>query len=163
METTIYTLSHPITGEIKYVGRTTAKLKRRLSKHLADAKIHNYSAAKWIQDLVIQGLRPIIESIETLLTDGNSEEIFWISQLRAWGINLLNETIGGIGANGAKRSMESNRKNAANHKKFPVMIDGIRYESIRDAHRRTNIPFATIRVVCNGGFKSSKHNIYFAQ
>jgi len=38
MTTKIYSLSHPITKDIRYIGKTKESLNSRLSKHLCDKK-----------------------------------------------------------------------------------------------------------------------------
>lgn len=102
MITYIYTLSHPITNEIKYVGKTI-NLKQRLSAHISDAKINkkNNLVSTWIKSLLNQNLKPNIEVIdETYHDDWSKLEQYWISQFKTWGFNIKNITLGGEGACG---------------------------------------------------------------
>ena len=85
----IYTLKHPITNEVRYVGKTI-RPKRRLAEHLYQhPKNHR---GNWVKSLLKQGLKPTLEVIEEC-NDNNWEqrEKFWITQFD----NLTNSTDGG--------------------------------------------------------------------
>ncbi len=90
----IYILLDPRTNEIRYLGKTN-DTKERLYGHLYEkGKLgHKY---KWIQQLKKNGLKPIIEILDTVPKE---EEEFWekhyISLLKSWGIRLTNFTDGG--------------------------------------------------------------------
>lgn len=90
----IYTLSHPITNEIRYVGQTKHNLEKRLSGHLkSKEKTHR---THWIKSLAMNNLKPKIELIETVDKEmGNETEIFWIMMFKYWGFRLCNLTEGG--------------------------------------------------------------------
>ena len=91
MKTSIYTLTCPITNEIKYVGKTKCKLSTRLSYHCA-VKVGNITKVNWIRELKQKGLKPIIEELD-LVDDNLSDfhERFWIHQLKNWGFILYNQ------------------------------------------------------------------------
>jgi len=98
MNVQIYTLSHPETGEIRYVGRTIRKLSSRLKQHIYDSKKHSHHNSNWIKGLSKKKLVPKIELLD--MCDEKSwsyTEQYWISQLKAWGFRLTNDNIGGIG------------------------------------------------------------------
>ncbi len=102
----IYTLSHPITGEIRYVGKTTRKLYNRLTQHWTDIYRRGRKCHKscWIISLKNQGLKPKIELLD-VVEDEEWEfwEQYWISQCKAWGFRLTNHTAGGdVGGGGLK-------------------------------------------------------------
>ena len=98
MKVIIYTLADPIAGDIRYVGMTTASLSERLHNHIKSVKYRKRPSKngkqRWIEQLIKQGLKPIIEEIETV--EGNVHEIeytvesYWIWQFKVWGFDLLN-------------------------------------------------------------------------
>ena len=99
---TIYTLAHPITKEVRYVGQTN-NLRRRLRSHLL-CQYTTYTSS-WIKSLLNIGLIPIMEELEGCSTDEvNDREIYWIAQLKAWGFRLTNLTEGGSGCLGHRRA-----------------------------------------------------------
>ena len=65
MKVKIYVLKHPITKEIRYVGRTKNSLKIRLNGHLSKAKQNKFKTHKdnWILSLQT---KPIIELLEII-------------------------------------------------------------------------------------------------
>jgi hypothetical protein len=92
---TIYSLSCPDTGIIKYIGKTQLSLKRRLSAHICQT---HGSATKreWIKELKALGKFPLINSIEE--TDNrrwSGREKYWINKYQSNG--LLNKNKGGGG------------------------------------------------------------------
>jgi hypothetical protein len=90
----IYTLAHPVTGEIRYIGKTHFGLNERLAKHLITYERNH--RANWIRNIVNQGMKPIIELLEVIDNENwISAEIYWIEQFRNWGFRLLNATEGG--------------------------------------------------------------------
>ncbi len=98
MKTTfIYSLSDPITKEVKYIGKAN-KLNYRLWSHLFNARnsLSNLAKCQWIKSLTDQGLIPVIEELEEVPTSNwMMWEEFWISQFRIWGFDLFNMTNGG--------------------------------------------------------------------
>lgn len=101
----IYTLKHPITNEIRYIGKTKNSLNLRKWQHISDANrpntIKNYNN-NWIKSLLKQNLRPIIEELDC--SENNNEasylEQYWIAQFKNWGFRLTNLTSGGEGTVG---------------------------------------------------------------
>lgn len=94
----IYTLSDPITKEIRYVGKTKSPLKVRYNSHIAKSKRKETHTHCWIQSLIKQKLKPLCEVLEECDQDTwENSEIYWISQLKTWGFNLTNHTEGGEG------------------------------------------------------------------
>lgn len=93
----IYTLSHPITKEVRYVGKTRNP-KERYKNHLN--KDHNKRSHKtnWIESLKAQKLKPVFEIIDEVPeNEWKFWEQWWIQQMVIWGFNLTNHTIGGDG------------------------------------------------------------------
>lgn len=111
----IYTLSHPETGEVRYVGKTTQGLKKRLNGHMKKAKEairigkNNRHLINWINSLPSE---PVIEDIEGCSNDQELKEaeIFYISYFRFLGIRLVNATEGGEGTVGYKHTEETKKK-----------------------------------------------------
>ncbi len=105
--TTIYTLSHPITGEIRYVGKTAQPLYRRLNSHRQNRKRTETHTAHWVRSLYELDLRPVIEEID-LVPDHESceSEMYWIRWYRNLGARLTNHTNGGEGNPGLERTPE---------------------------------------------------------
>lgn len=83
----IYTLSHPITNEVRYVGKTI-NIKRRYKQHLYDKRGSHKS--NWVQSLRKQNLKPVITILEEC-DNWQEREIYWISQFG----NLTNFLAGG--------------------------------------------------------------------
>jgi group I intron endonuclease len=92
----IYTLSHPITGVVKYIGKSIDP-KDRLRGHIRDArtKRRDNLSSNWIKSLLKEGLEPKMDIIDEI--DGEWEwlEQYWISQFKSWGFVLKNTTDGG--------------------------------------------------------------------
>lgn len=92
----LYTLSHPVTGEIKYVGKTTDTLSRRLAGHIYDStRRFKNKTYRWIQELMKAGLRPVITLLEEVGTDWEYWEGWHIAMFKAWGFELTNTSAGG--------------------------------------------------------------------
>jgi group I intron endonuclease len=103
----IYTLSHPINGEIVYVGKTVTSLSHRLSSHIIDSKRHSRKICTWIKKLSNQGLTPVIEELDRCSNDESSQlEQFYIQMFKSWNFILKNHTDGGEGTFGYKHSKE---------------------------------------------------------
>jgi group I intron endonuclease len=125
----IYTLAHPITLEIVYVGQTRTTLIARLIRHYSSCLSRTSNIYKWIKELRDNNLVPIIELLEEVdSSQKDIAEIFWISQLRNWNFNLLNQNIGGQGNHGYKHPEERRKLISENNigKKGQV---GIHYHS----------------------------------
>jgi group I intron endonuclease len=104
----IYTLSHPLTSEIVYIGKTTTSLSHRLSTHIVDSRRHNRKICTWIKKLTKQGLIPLIEEIDTCSEECSSEmERFYIQMFKSWNFMLKNHTEGGEGLSGFSHSQET--------------------------------------------------------
>lgn len=80
------------------MGKTT-DIYYRLARHVSDAKrsTRRHKDA-WLKGIINQGLSPVLEVLDICVEeDWISTEKYWISQLKAWGFRLLNETLGGEG------------------------------------------------------------------
>lgn len=96
MRCKIYSLEHPITGEVRYIGKTEQSLSIRLAKHIYESKKNKTHKNNWIQNLIKQELKPVISLIEEItFNDWEFYEKYWIAQFKAWGFDLVNLTEGG--------------------------------------------------------------------
>lgn len=110
MKTDIYVLAHPLTGEIRYVGKSV-DINARYYRHLYFAKAGaKQRVCNWIRSLLKRNLQPICLVMETVNGDGCKEEIEWIATLRKAGCRLTNLTDGGEGTLGFKLSDEIKQK-----------------------------------------------------
>lgn len=110
----IYTLSNPITKEVRYVGKTNNP-HSRFSAHLTDKQDTKKTA--WIRSLEKQGLKPEMEILEEMPHEPDSlwqeAERFYISYFRFLGMRLTNADDGG--ASGCKRDEETKKKISASN------------------------------------------------
>ena len=106
--TNIYTLSHPITNEVRYIGKADNLLKR-LKHHLYHKKKNH--RMDWINSLRKENLIPKIESIDIVpQVDWQFWEKYWIAQFKVWGFRLTNLTTGGEGVVGRIVTEETRKK-----------------------------------------------------
>lgn len=93
----VYSLSDPITGEIRYVGQTARTLRIRLTEHIQDTKRRALHSSKWVKSLLKRGAEPLIELVEVHDTPEAVDEAeqFFIDYFRSLGFNLTNLTGGG--------------------------------------------------------------------
>lgn len=104
----IYKLLHPVTKEIRYIGKTKEALNRRLNKHIYNRGT-NSKVSKWCKHLHKEGLNPIIELVERVsFQNWEEREKYWIDYYRSLGSNLLNITPGGdCGSEGYRHTKEA--------------------------------------------------------
>jgi len=98
----IYSLSDPITNEIRYIGQTN-NINRRFNGHLSSSinknnKQYNTHKCSWIRKLLTNNLKPIISIIETIdtLIESNIRENYHIEKLTSEGIRLTNSHGGDV-------------------------------------------------------------------
>lgn len=108
MKTNIYVLVDPRNNNIKYLGKTIKPLNKRLSAHLSDKSKSKKSS--WIKSLLSQNLKPIIRLVDSIESDWEFWEEYWITNLKLLGIELLNHTNGGEGMYGYIPSEETRQK-----------------------------------------------------
>lgn len=91
--TRIYTLSDPLTGLVRYVGKTRDP-KQRMRNHFS--KRENTHKGNWIEALRRQGLSPEVTFIDEVPTEEWSFwEQHWIQTFLGWGFPLTNMNAGG--------------------------------------------------------------------
>lgn len=164
MKIYMYTLSDPLTKEVKYVGKTKS-IKRRLQSHIDYARNTQRKrryVADWILGLLNQELKPIITIIEETNSDNWAKrEIYWISHFKDLGFKLCNLTNGGESNNGYVYSEELKeiRRQArigwipskstrlkiskALSKKVECVTDNIIFNSMKEATGYSSVPKST--------------------
>jgi hypothetical protein len=100
MMTKIYSLQDE-NGNIRYIGKTSLSLSKRLTHHLWDVRrgIKNHRC-NWIRSILSCGKLPSILLIGEVAGNGCAEEIAWIKYFRDEGVDLVNGTEGGEGSTG---------------------------------------------------------------
>jgi len=95
----IYGLFDPRNLELRYIGRTKHPTYIRISQHVHEAKKNNTTHKdRWVNQLLLEGLRPSVEILEECTEDNWSEiEQVWIAECKRFGLNLVNGTNGGDG------------------------------------------------------------------
>jgi group I intron endonuclease len=94
----IYSLTCPLSNEIKYIGATRERvgIKKRLTQHICDRFSSVNRKNNWIKKLFKLNKRPIIELVDTIPF---SQWLFWesyyISLFKSWGFKLYNIAPGG--------------------------------------------------------------------
>jgi len=94
----IYALRDPVSGEIRYIGKSTNPIKR-LRTHIEQSHQKNTHKECWIIGLLNIGLKPDIEILEIVsaFSDWEAREKWWIAEGRDLGWRLTNTTDGGDG------------------------------------------------------------------
>ncbi len=93
--TFIYSLSDPITSDVRYIGKANNP-KRRYANHLF--AFDNFHKSRWIKSLLNKELKPILEIIDEVpITEWQFWEQHYISLYKSWGFNLTNISTGGDG------------------------------------------------------------------
>jgi group I intron endonuclease len=116
-----YTLTDPITSEVRYVG-CTGDLVERFYNHLYFARKNSYPnnhKDNWIRILFGKGLIPILTEIDKIINDGQNykeREIFLIKKYRDLGCDLTNMDDGGTGW-GFGNQIWKGRKHSEEYKK----------------------------------------------
>lgn len=111
--TSIYGLRDPRDWRIRYIGRTAKSFPKRLLQHGYIRNPRHYTRREnWIQLLLRQGLKPIMECLEVVPGDGCEAERKWIAKFREMGHDLVNGNDGGTG-------VFVGQKHSKKHKPFP--------------------------------------------
>jgi hypothetical protein len=124
----IYTLKHPRTSEVRYVGFTLQTPKQRLGEHISEAlrslgpERRRSHKNNWVLSLLTIGLIPVLEVIEDGAGDGwKDTERHWIAGYQAAGARLVNAKHGGDGVIGYWGTAEQRTAAARRKKKVPLI------------------------------------------
>ncbi len=105
----IYYLLDPLTGKIRYVGKTYDP-QHRFGAHLRDKGKSRKS--NWIKSLISKRSKPVMEILEEVEDDDDTKwqdsERFWIALFKSCGASLLNHDNGGL--SGKMMSEETKQK-----------------------------------------------------
>jgi len=93
MTAEIYALSHPVTREIRYIGKANDS-KKRLASHIRDSRRRDTPVYRWIRKLASSGLTPSLDVV-VRCEDWKAAERMAIASCRARGMRLLNVADGG--------------------------------------------------------------------
>lgn len=137
----IYGLIDPISGFLRYVGKTKVTLRQRLNGHLSDVRRGRVYIPRhrWIASLLAVGAEPTIVSLDTChKTEWQEAEQFWIAYLRSIGCPLLNATAGGDGIEDHRHSPETKEKqrSAALRRYLSAEAKKQTGDAVRLAHQR---------------------------
>lgn len=107
----IYALIDPRTDEVRYVG-VTVNTTQRLADHIKASAYETTHKAHWIKQLLVLGLRPVMQILEQGIGHEASTEAErrWVAHYRAEGAALTNHTDGGDGVPGHFWSDEQRAK-----------------------------------------------------
>lgn len=129
----IYSLLCPLTGDIKYIGKTINP-KIRFNNHIKEFRGKN-KKINWIKSLYKKNLLPIMKIIEVVPFENEDEkEIYWINYYKNLGCDLKNMTTGGSGR----------RNPDENHTSYIIRSDGKIFKSLKDAGEYHNVPYNII-------------------
>lgn len=103
--TTIYALCHPVTNEIRYVGKTINP-RTRYKEHIGSTK--GTHCNKWVRSL--KPSIPIFVELEVVSSDWIEAEQFWIAYFKSLGARLTNLTAGGEGMVGYTATEETRKR-----------------------------------------------------
>lgn len=109
----IYALLDPGTGAVRYVGKTTTTLRRRVSQHMSAARCkRRLRLHRWLNKI---GCRPRVILLEEVAAgvDWQSRECRWIRRFLLHRCQLCNATAGGEGLCGYVPTAEHREKIAA--------------------------------------------------
>jgi len=111
--TFIYGLVDPVSGFIRYIGKSDNP-EHRLKSHIDNRNYSNTHKNNWIKSLISKGVRPTMEIIDEVPYENwIAREIETITLFKSAGANLVNGTLGGEGVTQTpeirKKISESNK------------------------------------------------------
>jgi excisionase family DNA binding protein len=93
---TIYALSEPENGAVRYIGQTTLPI-ARLTSYLLESEPDASVTSRWMHGLAARGALPGILTLEQVEpSEAAAAEARWIQHYRAQGADLLNAREKGI-------------------------------------------------------------------
>lgn len=132
----VYTLKDSRDNRIRYVGKTSCKLSKRIREHVQDSRRWNTKVSRWVFGRIDRGYDIIMTPILCGVNIENWERRF-IKILRRRGFQLLNMTDGGDGVPGNKQSAETKLKKSlamTGKPKSPEHIEKMRLLFSKEVH-----------------------------
>jgi hypothetical protein len=116
----IYCLQCPVSGLIRYVGKSVDP-DSRYARHLVCKRRDHRS--NWIRSLKSKGLLPVMDILEEVYgrteRDWQEAEIFWISYLKFLGMPLCNISSGGYGGTSTNEEARAKIRAAMRGREIP--------------------------------------------
>ena len=104
--TFIYSLSDPINGQVRYIGKSDNPSKR-LNQHIKNYPNKTNYKNNWISSLTSKNLNPVLDVIDEVeISNWEYWEKYWISQFKAWGFQLTISSEGGEGSHPSINGMK---------------------------------------------------------
>ncbi len=156
----IYGLAHPITKELRYIGKSMSGMSRPNSHCYSYYLKSDTYHTNWIKSLLVEGLRPEVVIIQELDSPEflNQREIYWIKHFKELGYSLTNLTLGGEGQWGFRLSDKTKQKlsQIARLRSKPIKDQyGVVYQTQSDAASLLKLKKTKICAVLNGRRKST--------
>jgi hypothetical protein len=154
--TYIYILIDPRDNTVRYVGKTSNP-KYRLSGHISECKKENilHRRAKWIRNLLKEGLKPIITFIKVCpLSQFEKYESYYIKLYSSH--KLTNSDEDGQGNKNRKREVLDRQSKKSGKKVYQYKLDGTLlkwFRSVRSAAVELKLNHGNISKCCNGIFE----------
>ena len=108
----IYALTHPITGDIKYIGQTLNGIRHRLKSHIFNARYKKKKTPvnEWVSELALVQISPNVIVLECAkIEELNEREVYFINDGRIK-YNLLNIQDGGFVKHDRKRGFKQSKE-----------------------------------------------------
>lgn len=139
---TIYTLTDPRDGAVRYVGVTKLSLRERLRLHQVQGRKRQDSRGRWLHELAAAGLQPVIAPLEHL-ADGADWAAAEQAAIERFGgtAKLLNRAKGGPSSTGAAHTAESRERhaNATRRQYADASAREAQSERLRASHARPEV------------------------
>lgn len=156
----IYSLSDPRNNFVRYIGKTVNP-KNRISGHIAESKRYNHHRAKWIRNLIKNGLVPKLTILKICpLCEYEIHEMFFINKYKG---QLTNSDETGQGNKGRKSNIIQSVSNKLSKTVYQFNINGdfiSEYKSLRSASKILGISHGNISKCCKGIFKHTSGYIF---
>jgi DNA-directed RNA polymerase subunit L len=138
----IYSLRHPLSRNISYIGQTKRNVNIRLEEHISKAlKAQNTILYKWVKNILDDDVKPIIEILECIYAPYtlNEKEKYWVKHYEKES-TLVNTLLTKPDINASEYSINFIPKKTGDRIKLlkkeikDLIYKGISYSSIRQMY-----------------------------